>query len=213
MLDDDQVRTIEQNARERFDQRVSDEGRSARALGWDSKSSMRTRFEAATEMYDFSDERVLDVGCGFGDFYDFLIEVDQEPATYHGVDISPRVLKIARNEHDDEATFEQRNVLLEPFDGNRFDIAVEFGLLNFDFEDANNEQYARRFMRDCYTQSDAVLLNCLSSYREGDWEFEEFVYYYDPEKIFGYAQELTRDIVLKHDFEPIPQKEFNLLLQ
>jgi hypothetical protein len=68
-------------------------------------------------------------------------------------------------------------------------------------------------MRRTYDICDATLINCLSDYREGDWEWEEFVYYYSPDTVFGYAQELTRDVVLKHDFEPIPQKEFHLLLK
>jgi ubiquinone/menaquinone biosynthesis C-methylase UbiE len=209
-MDDRILRKIEQDARVRFEKRLS-EAEGARRLGWDLEDSMWTRFRAATDLYDFSGARVLDVGCGFGDFYTFLQERGQSPAEYYGVDISDEILAIAED-NNPEGTYENRNVLVDPFEDGRFDVVVEFGLLNYSLEKVSNEAYLREFMRTCYGFGDAVIVNCLSSYREGDWEYEEFVHYYDPEKAFGFAQELTRNIVLKHDFEPIPQKEFLLLL-
>jgi SAM-dependent methyltransferase len=214
MIEESELREIEKNARERFDERVEEEGDTAPALGWDSKSSMQTRFEAAAEMYDFADKRVIDVGCGFGDFYEFLVNRGEQPREYYGLDVSENALDIAREKQNAEnCTFERRNVLVDPFEDEQFDIAVEFGVLNYNFDGVNNERYARLFLDRCYSFSDGVLINCLSSYREGDWEYEEFIHYFDPEKLFGFAQELSRDVVLHHDFPPIPQKEFNLLVR
>lgn len=203
---------ITENAKERFEERLEEADTDATSLGWDSQESMETRYEAATEIYDFSDTSVLDVGCGFGDFYEFLKDRGQEPAEYYGIDISDVILDIARDRQPD-ATFEQRNIFVDQFDDRTFDIAVEFGVLNYNLDRISNGEYIREYMRRTYDICDATLINCLSDYREGDWEWEEFVYYYSPDTVFGYAQELTRDVVLKHDFEPIPQKEFNLLLK
>jgi len=214
MIAEELLLAIEESARERFDERVEENGESACALGWDSKSSMRTRFGAATEMYDFSNKRVLDVGCGFGDFYEYLVEQNQQPREYHGLEVSDRVLDIARERNTAEnCTFERRNIFVDPYEDEQFDIAVEFGILNYNFDNVNNDRYARLFLDRCSSFSDAVLINCLSSYREGDWAYEEFIHYFDPEKLFGFAQELSRDVVLHHDFPPIPQKEFNLLVR
>lgn len=212
MATEKDFRRIAEEARKRFEDRLDEVDSAAVSLGWDSRESMELRFEAAAEMYDFSGASVLDVGCGFGDFYQFLKDRGQEPAAYHGVDISDEILNVAR-ERQPDATFEKRNVFVEGFEERTFDIAVEFGLLNYNLDRISNEEYVREYMRRTYAVCDATLVNCLSAYREGDWEWEEFVYYYSPEKLFGYAQELTRDVTLKHDFEPIPQKEFNVLLK
>jgi SAM-dependent methyltransferase len=212
MATEEDFRQTAEDAKERFEGRLEEADTDATSLGWDSRESMETRFEAAVKMYDFSDKSVLDVGCGFGDFYDFLKNRGQEPVEYYGVDISDKILDIARDRHP-KAAFEQRNIFVDQFEDRTFDIAVEFGVLNYNLDLISNREYIREYMRRTYEICDATLINCLSDYREGDWGREEFVYYYSPEKVFGYAQELSRDVILKHDFKPIPQKEFNLLVK
>jgi SAM-dependent methyltransferase len=212
MATEEEFRQIAENAKERFEDRIKEADDDATALGWDTRDSMETRFGAAAGMYDFSGATVLDIGCGFGDFYGFLKDRGQKPAEYHGTDITNKILDIARERHPD-ATFEERNIFVDQFEDRTFDIAVEFGVLNYNLDRISNGEYIREYMRRTYEVCEATLVNCLSDYREGDWDWEEFVYYYSPEKVFGYAQELTRDVTLKHDFKPIPQKEFNLLLR
>jgi SAM-dependent methyltransferase len=211
MIDREDVKRIEDNARDRFEKRLDDEGAKPEALGWDAESSMRTRFSAATNLFDFSDTSVLDVGCGFGDFLGYLEDAGQAPEKYVGVDISDEILGVARDRYP-SGRFEKRNVLLDPYEAKTFDITVEFGVLNYEFPSVTNEAYLRHFLQTVAKCSDAVLLNILSDYRNGDWEYEEDVHYYSPEKVFSCAQELSRDVVLQHSFEPIPQKEFNILI-
>ena len=64
-------------------------------------------------------------------------------------------------------------------------------MLNYNLDRISNGEYMRRTYEIC----DAILINCLSDYREGDWEWEESAYYYSPETVFGYTQELTRDLL------------------
>lgn len=58
-----------------------------RSLGW-IPGARKVRFEALTSIGDLNNSSVLDVGCGFGDLYGYLvgrgIKVD-----YTGVDINP----------------------------------------------------------------------------------------------------------------------------
>ena len=57
-----------------------------RGLGFGNRSSQEKRFEALLGLGDFDGSRVLDVGCGFGDFLAFLLERGIEPV-YTGLDI------------------------------------------------------------------------------------------------------------------------------
>lgn len=211
-MDEEDVRQIQENIEEMYSNRINEKGLTPQGLFWDSKESMEKRFHAAVEMYNFKNKKVLDIGCGLGHFYEFLCDIDQKPDQYYGIDINEKVLEKAREDHP-ECSFEKRNILLSEFDEEQFDIAVIFGTVFNNLDRVSNEEYLREFMRKSFSCSDNVLINLLSDYRQGEWDYEEFVYYYSPEKVFGYAQEFTRNVVIKHDFEPNPQKEFNVLLK
>jgi SAM-dependent methyltransferase len=214
-ISDEQLEALESEIRKQYRDRIDEKGTTPEGLFWDSKESMQTRFDAAIEFAEFERADVLDVGCGFGDFYGHLQDVGVEPATYHGIDVSDAVLDEAINRYGDnpDVSFERRNVLRDTYESNQFDIAVVFGALGHNLESIDNEAYIRRFLRTCFTCADTVVINALSQYRQGDWDYEEFVYYYDPGKVFSYAQELTRNVRLRHDFEPNPQKEFIIVLE
>src|SRR6266851_828983 len=64
-----------------YEDKVRRYGYDHRGLGFRNKSSQEKRFEALLALGDFDGSRVLDVGCGFGDFlahqpdenYDYVV--------------------------------------------------------------------------------------------------------------------------------------------
>jgi SAM-dependent methyltransferase len=66
-----------------------------RGLGFGRKSSQDKRFEAMLALGDLDGARVLDVGCGFGDFLAFMNERGIEPA-YTGLDICEPMVERCR---------------------------------------------------------------------------------------------------------------------
>jgi ubiquinone/menaquinone biosynthesis C-methylase UbiE len=69
-----------------YEDKVRRFGFDHRGLGFRTKSSQEKRFEALLALGDFAGRRVLDVGCGFGDFLAFLVERDIHPL-YSGLDV------------------------------------------------------------------------------------------------------------------------------
>jgi SAM-dependent methyltransferase len=214
-ISDKQLETLEMAIREQYRDRINEKGTTPEGLFWGSEESMQTRFSVATETVNFEGATVLDVGCGFGDLYGYLRHNEHTPDTYHGIDVSEVTLAEARDRYADApaASFERRNILRDPYESKQFDVVTVFGAMWNNLESIDNEAYMRRFMRTCFACANTVVINALSSYRQGNWSYEEFVYYYDPSTVFRYAQELTRNVRLRHDFEPIPQKEFLLILE
>ncbi len=71
-------------------------GADFRTTLWASRDSQRLRFSVMAEAIDLAGRRVLDAGCGLGDFLAFLEEHDIRPAAYVGVDALEEVIPRAR---------------------------------------------------------------------------------------------------------------------
>ncbi|MGH2839847.1 MAG: class I SAM-dependent methyltransferase [Solirubrobacteraceae bacterium] len=81
-------------------------------------------------------ERVLDVGCGFGDASQRLADLVGPGGAVVGVDVAERFIETAQEEAADAGVqnlrFEVRDVELTDFDGQRFDYAFSrFGTMFF----------------------------------------------------------------------------------
>lgn len=92
-----------------------------RTLGFNHRSSQLKRFEALERLGSFDGRSVLDVGCGFADFYGHLRERGQRPL-YTGVDICPEFVDECRRRFGGDAAcrFELGDVMTfqpsAPFD-------------------------------------------------------------------------------------------------
>ena len=87
----------------------------------------RFRFEKLTQIADLTGRRVLDLGCGLGHLYPFLLakfgEVD-----YTGIDIMPEVITFAAQKYP-HARFLCRDILQEDIDED-FDYVLIYGVFN-----------------------------------------------------------------------------------
>ncbi|MCF8481370.1 MAG: class I SAM-dependent methyltransferase [Rhodospirillum sp.] len=84
-------------------------GPTFKALDWSAQSSQDQRFEALTKLGIASGDRVLDVGCGLGDFLPWLVGRGVR-ITYTGIDITPDFVAHCRATHG-EGCFLEGNVL------------------------------------------------------------------------------------------------------
>ena len=63
-------------------------GTTARGVNWASKENQEIRFDMILEMLpkDLNCCEIVDAGCGFGDFYNYMIKKKKNPKKYIGID-------------------------------------------------------------------------------------------------------------------------------
>lgn len=118
-----------------YEDKVRTYGFDHRGLGYGQRSSQEKRFEALLELGDFDGRRLLDVGCGFGDFLAFLHERGIEPR-YTGIDVcAPMIDRCeARFAHTGSRFLVADALAFEP-DG-PYDFVIASGLFGLEAEGA-----------------------------------------------------------------------------
>lgn len=185
-----------------YENRLKEYGETVQTVGWRDKKQQELRFQILSQIGQLDGTNILDIGCGFGDFYDFLTERDIK-VNYSGFDISPGMIKVARKHHP-ELKFEVNDILSEEIGGS-FDYVFASGILNKNLSD--NIDYAKKIIKKMYSLSNiGVGINMTTDYV--DYK-EESLYYYSPEKMFKFCRGIGKYVTLRHDY---PLYEFTLYL-
>lgn len=105
----------------------------------------RTRSFISQDLKDLSEytlagERVLDLGCGNGRFFEVLKD---KKVDYIGVDFSKKLIKIAKKKYP-EAKFQVANALNLPFPNNFFDKIYSISVL----QHIPSEEFRLQFLRE-----------------------------------------------------------------
>lgn len=80
---------------ERF-QRYKDNGSK---VFWNNQDNQFSRFEELLKIGDINNSSILDIGCGYGDLLTYLERVNITPSDYLGIDLSPKIINIAQQQH------------------------------------------------------------------------------------------------------------------
>lgn len=202
---------LEQEALERYRTRFEKEGQTPRALGWGCSQDQEERFRVLCEQIDFQGKTVMDLGCGFADFYGYLTN-RKIACRYIGVDLIPEFIACCEKTYP-EASFLHANVMLEPDRLPKADIVITTGTLNLKLEHMDNFDYTKDFLQLAFSKAKELLsMDFLSTHRTKDYPMEDFVYYHDPKELLELAFTFTDHVKLIHNYRPIPQKEGTLLL-
>lgn len=189
---------------QRYEDRLEAHGENIRALASGTPERRRTRFRILAEVGRLDGSKLLDLGCGLGDFYAFLNEQEID-AEYVGYDINPELIDRADDRFPD-ARFEVRDVQEDGIP-EQFDFAVCSQTFNNRLQHGHNVEVVQDVLRRLHEATRlGVAMDFLTTYV--DFE-EDHLYYYDPGKIFAYCKELTKRVTLRHDY---PLFEFTIYL-
>lgn len=188
-----------------YEERLEKFGVDVRTVGWRSKHQQHARFKALCEIGDLNDKTLLDVGCGFGDLYDYLKNKGIKLKKYVGLDLSKKLIRQAKKLHAKEVVAEFRVMDVADEDAGVFDYVVASGIFNQKIED--NWGHAKLMMTKMFEASRLGLaVNMVTDYV--DYK-DENLFYFNPEKVFSMCKKLTKRVCLRHEYMPF---EFTIYL-
>lgn len=175
-----------------FNKKLLLHGDRPEAVGWSSKGQV-LRQQSMLDVGDINNSKILDFGCGKGDFYRFLVERGIH-VKYTGFDINEKLISLAKKKYPgiDFRVFDIDNDILDE----DFDFIFLCGVFNLKVEgiDETIKKTLAGLFQHCRT---ALAFNALSSY-EPEKDFE--LHYISPEEIFAYAMKnLSRNVLLRHE--------------
>ena len=188
----------------RYRERLGKYGQDVKALASGNRERQLIRFEVLSRVGDLNNHSVLDLGCGFADFYAYLKEKGLKP-DYTGYDICPDLIKICKTRFP-EAKFKTIDIQETPVK-KKFDYVVSSQTFNNKLTKEDNETLIRDIIKRAYELSNiGIAIDMLSNYVDFR---EEHLHYYSPEDIFRFCKTITKRVALIHDY---PLFEFTVYL-
>lgn len=181
------------NANINYSRLLREHGLSYKSLHWGSHESQFKRFEILADIGDLDGESLLDVGCGLCDFFDYLSEMGVH-ADYHGLDLEADMIAASRKR------FASINLMVGDvldLDGDaKYDYVVSSGIFTY-FPDENAIFRAVAAMF-CHARK-GVAFNALSPWANNHHPGEINP---DPLRLIEKCTDLTKNLVLRHDYMP-----------
>ncbi|PJZ61812.1 SAM-dependent methyltransferase [Leptospira adleri] len=211
---------VTKNAIVRYNNRYDKLGKDVKSLGWGSVEQQKYRFEQVLTAADFLNKNVLDIGCGFSDFLTYANEKKSGLARYIGWDVNEKFLNENRSLESDIVHFASRDIanlteleITQQLNENH-QISLMLGLLNFKLGNGEkNYEYSFDLIKNAYEITTEVLIvDFLSSKLTPEYPKEDVVFYHDPSKVLDFVLKISPNVVLKHNYAPIPQKEFMVFI-
>jgi SAM-dependent methyltransferase len=153
--------------------------------------------------FEWVAKTVLDVGCGYGAFVEYMIEHGHFDTAdgYTGIDISPEMIAAA-SELRPNRRFEVRNLIEEPFD-KQFEAVIACGIFQLD----HGAEYVDSIIEAMWMATGRVLaFNMLSAYASNKHDGE---LYCEPGRVLTYCQQLTPFVTVNHSYR---QNDFTVVM-
>lgn len=168
-------------------------------LGWESEEAQHSRFEALVSNVNLEALKILDVGCGMGNFCEYLNKKGIQ-AEYTGVDILESMIECARMKNL-EARFCCCNIFCDkPFNNETFDVVYASGIFNLNL--GNNEEFLYNSLGCFFGLAKSIVAFNLLHFKSPDKEEDYF--YFDPDELKKELEErfpeVLKDIQIIDDY-------------
>jgi SAM-dependent methyltransferase len=194
------------NVINRYTHNYSLYGHSQKAVGWGEKGRQELRFSILSSLWNFKNASVLDIGAGFGDFYNFIGKDNLKE--YHGFDIVPVLVEKGNELYGSNKNFKLSlgNFMEMPLE-KKYDIVVISGLFNFKLTSGDNYYFINDVLTKALSHCNiGVAANFITDRVD---HHDEVIFNSSPEKIVEIALKHTKNFILRNDYMPF---EFSIFL-
>ena len=180
-----------------FNKLVEKHGYSPKSLAYSGEKSQKIKFNIVTEVGIEDNCSVLDVGCGFGDYFNYLKQRGIKNIKYCGIDISNKIVDFAK-EKNSLANVIQGNVL-DLSDDEKYDYVISLGF-NCVKTGSNWETLTQVLDKMWKLSKKGIAYNAVSTFAE---DSPRKIYFVSPAKVIDYIMNnLTYKVVFRHDYMP-----------
>ena len=157
------------------------------SLGWSNYEAQQSRFRIIHEIGIVDGDSVLDVGCGYGDFSQFVC------GDYLGIDLRSQAINIAKKKYK-LRNFETKDVFSVC---ENYDWIVASGIFCFELD--NWEEDTLNTLRKMYSICNkGVAVNFLSHIATTKYEGMKYV---KPDTLVTLIADLASGFTLRHDYD------------
>lgn len=180
----------------RYNKRLKEYGYDSKSLGWGGgRERQDLRYKVLKEIGVLSNESILDVGCGFGDLYDYCL-MNNWQGEYLGIDINQNLLNVAINQYPSIKT-EKIDLLEDKFE-QKFDWVLSSGVFNAKLEAEDNIGYITKMLTKMFTTSNkGVACDFMTTYV--DYQ-HPIAYHLDPAEAIAIGKKLTDRLIIRMDY-------------
>ena len=180
-----------------FNKLVEKYGYSPKSLDYSGEKSQKIKFNIVTEVGIEDNCSVLDVGCGFGDYFNYLKQRGIKNVKYCGIDISNKIVDLAK-EKNSLVNVIQGNVL-DLSDDEKYDYVISLGF-NAVKTGSNWETLTQVLDKMWKLSKKGIAYNAVSTFSE---DSPRKIYFVSPAKVIDYIMNnLTYKVVFRHDYMP-----------
>ena len=184
-----------------------------KSLLWRSRGAAHQRFRQFWAEIDFTNKKVLDIGCGFGEFGKFLLK-RYEGVRYTGVDITPEFIAKA-TELVPGGSFFVADLFKDKIEGD-YDVVTASGVLNSNMEarlparQGQNLAFRKEGIKKMFDLTNHIFaFNMLGAHRQPKTEEGSNVWYADSLEILDYCMTLTHRVILRANYH---SRDFTILM-
>jgi len=182
-----------------YDKKIKEYGPTSKGVDWNGGKSQYLRFNILSNIFEKkNDFSLLDYGCGYGEFLNYLDKNNYKNISYTGFDLSNEMITVAQSKFGNNFFTNKipQNII--------YDYTILSGTLHVKLEN-NEDKWKQHIIKTLNSLNQiskkGFAFNLLTSYSDREY-MKDSLYYASPEEIFKYCKlNFSKNVLLDHSYD------------